>query len=303
MLKKILVINYSQSGQLNKILQNFLTSFKPFDIDSINIKPAQQFPFPWSTETFFEVMPACVLEENTELEPISFKYEKYDLIIIGYQPWFLSPSLPTTALFNLPEFKKIINNTPITTIIGSRNMWLNSQESIVKWVNEAGGKMVANIPLSDRVQNHISAITILHWMLTGKKNKKWGFLPLPGISQKDISGVKKYSKPIIRSLENKDFKETQKDILALGGISIKPSILLIESRAKKFFKIWSKLIKQKGVTPKKRKLWVSLFKWYLIIALFIISPPIIIIYTILSPLLYSSIRKKQHHYLYLGIKN
>ncbi len=302
-MKNILVINYSQTGQLDEILENFLTPFKDFDIERLKIYPKNEFPFPWSSEVFFDKMPETVLEQPIDLEPFELKREKYDLIIIGYQPWFLSPSLPVTALLTDPKFKPILKNTPVATVIGARNMWINSQKSIVRWIEEADGILVANIPFCDKVQNHISALTILHWMLTGKKNKKWGILPLPGIKQSDIDAAEIYGQPLAAAAKNANFDGVQKEILDKGGIYIESSIILIESRAKKLFRMWAKLIKRKGTTPEKRAFWVSFFKWYLLIALFVISPPVVFIHTLLKPLLRSNIKQNQRRYLYLGIKN
>ncbi len=248
-------------------------------------------------------MPETVLEEQIELQPYSLKREKYDLIIIGYQPWFLSPSLPVTALLKDQHFKNILKDTPVATIIGARNMWLNSQESVVRWIEEAGGIMVANVPFIDKVQNHISALTILHWMLTGKKTKKWGFLPLPGVSHRDINEAGKFGKALAIATEKDNYEGVQKDILNKGGIYIESSIMLIESRAKKLFTIWANLIKRKGTTPEKRTFWVSLFKWYLLIALFGISPPVILIHTIFKPFMSGKIKREQQRFLYLGIED
>jgi hypothetical protein len=112
-------------------------------------------------------MPETVLEVDYEVKDIHYSCEKYDLIVLGYQPWFLSPSLPTTALLKNEKFKSLLKDTPVVTVIGSRNMWLNSQESVKKLIQEAGGKLVGNVPFIDKTNNLLSAVTILHWMLTG----------------------------------------------------------------------------------------------------------------------------------------
>jgi hypothetical protein len=302
-MKNILVINYSQSGQLDQILNNFLVPFKGFEVDRVKIDPKVAYPFPWSSEVFFDAMPETVLEEPIELAPYTLKHKNYDLIIIGYQPWFLSPSQPITALLKDQAFKQVLKGTPVATVIGARNMWLNSQDSIVRGVEEAGGYMVANVPFIDKVQNHISALTILHWMLTGKKTKRWGLLPLPGVSEREITEAGKFGQLLALATEKDNYDGVQKDIIDQGGIYILPSILLIEARAKKLFLIWANLIKRKSTTPKKRAFWVSFFKWYLVTALFVISPPILVINAILNPFMRSKIKRNQQHYLYLGIKN
>lgn len=300
-MKNVLVVSYSQTGQLDQILDNFLVELKDAKVERKKIELVKPFPFPWDTETFFDIMPETVLEEPIEIHPLSFERDSYDLIIIGYQPWFLSPSMPTTALFHRPEFTNLIKGTAVMTVIGARNMWINSQISLVKKIEDLGGTMVANVPYIDKVQNHVSALTILHWLGKGKKTRRWGFFPLPGVSDKDIQEAGNYAVPVNEALKKDSFLGLQENILALGGISIESSIMLIESRAIKLFHVWANLIKSKGTTPEKRRKWVGRFHAYLVIALFVISPPIVIIHYLLSPLLLFKIRRNRKKYLYLGI--
>ena len=280
-MKKVLVINYSQSGQLHEIIDNFLLPFDPLQIERAYIKPVKPFKFPWTSDVFYDTMPETVVEEAVELEPVNYGYEKYDLIVIGYQPWFLSPSIPISSLLQDPVFQEKLKGTPVVTIIGGRNMWLNSQESIKAYIHKAGGILVGNIPLMDREPNLISVLTIFHWMLTGKKEKKWNLLPVPGVSQQDIESADKFGSIVKEALEKEDFTDLQKKILSLGLITIPTDIWFIEMKGKKIFRIWAGLIKKKGTTPEKRKFFVTLFKYYLLIALFVASPIILTFYFIL----------------------
>jgi hypothetical protein len=304
-MKQILVISYSQSGQLHEILDYFLEPFKKnggIQIEEVRIHAKTAYVFPWTSPVFFDTMPETVLEEKIELENFEIKEQKYDLIILGYQPWFLSPSLPTTSLLQDSRFLNVLKHTPVVTVIGSRNMWINSQISVVNQVERAGGNMVANIPLIDRHQNHISALTILHWMLTARKEKKWGILPLPGISKEDIEGVRTFGVPVLEALESGNYKGLQARILEQNKIDILPSIILIEKKAKRLFLIWANLVKRKGVNEKKRAFWTQLYKYYLLIALFVVSPIVLTIYTLLiRPFIGSRINKDRESFLYLGI--
>ncbi len=302
-MKKILAINYSQSGQLDEIIDNYLLPFSEADVDRIKINTEKKFDFPWKIPAFFDVMPECVTEIPTALSPFSFKHETYDLIIIGYQPWFLSPSIPTTSLLKHVEFQKRLKNTPVVTIIGARNMWLNAHKSVVNLVQQAGGKMVGNLPLIDKSSNLLSAGSILHWMLTGKKERKWGVLPMPGVSEEDISGAAQFGELLKNSLDNNQLDTYQTELVTHGGLIINTNILFIEGRAKKIFSIWANLILKKEAQGKKRSFWVSFFKYYLVVALFIVSPFVIIIYNVLvRPFTSKSIRKQKDYYTFLGIK-
>lgn len=295
-MKHILVISYSQSGQLTQILTN-ITSTINEEIDFVSIQPKKKYTFPWNSHDFFNEMPETVLEKEIELEEISFKKEKYDLIILGYQPWFLSPSLPTTALLKNESFKKVIKNTPVITVIGARNMWLNSQESVKKLIKDAGGNLVGNIPFIDRNPNLLSAVSILHWMSTGKKEKKYGIFPLPGVSDKDINESGLFGEIIQKALVKNNFETLQKEVLLTKRVNINTNILFIEGRAKTLFKIWANQIIKKGSTSKKRRAWVKFFKYYLFFALFAVAPIVLLVYNILiRPFTVNGIKKNKTYF-------
>ncbi|GGH33955.1 dialkylrecorsinol condensing protein DarA [Dyadobacter endophyticus] len=296
-MKNILVVNYSQSGQLNQIIDQFLTPFDAERVERLEIFPAKPFVFPWTSDEFFDKMPECVHEEPIELQPLHFGAGRYELIVIGYQPWFLSPSLPITALLHSPVFKARVKDTPIVTVIGGRNMWLNSQESVKKLIADAGGKLVGNIPLMDRVSNLVSAVTILHWMLTGRKDRKWGIFPKPGVSEQDIQSASRFGAIVKKAYDSGQYAGLQREIMATGLINIPTDILFIEARAKKLFRIWAKLIKTKGTTPEKRKRLVGFFKYYLLVALFMVAPVLVTVYRVLiAPFAANAIKKKKEYF-------
>ena len=278
--KKVLCIHYSQSGQLTEMVENFTNQLTNCEIEYHKIEPKNDFPFPWTTDVFFDTMPETVMEIPVELKPIDYKYDQYDLIILGYQPWFLSPSLPASSILKDETFKTKLANTPIITIIGSRNMWLNSQESVKKLIADAKGKLVGNIAMVDRANNLIGVITILHWMLTGQKTRKWGIFPIPGISKEDIKSLSKFGDITNNFLQAGNLKELQPAIIQEGGVNVDTSILFIESKAKRIFKIWVSIINKKSKQG-KRTFWVNAFKYYLLFVLFIVSPILLTLYYIL----------------------
>lgn len=291
---KILAISYSQTGQLHQIMDNFLAPLSEQDIDNIHYKPAQDFPFPWTADEFFDTMPETVMEKPIDLALIKFKYEKYDLIILGYQPWYLSPSLPVSALLQSEEFLARVKDTPVISLIGSRNMWINAQDSINSRVKAAGGKMIGNIPLIDRNHNLISVVTILHWMLKGEKTRKYNLFPKPGVSDKDIQAASQFGEILQTAITTNNFENLQEKFLSLGLIEIGTDILFIESKAKRIFRVWVKLIFKFGKTPKMRKILLRFFKYYLLIALFMVAPIVVSIYQLLiTPFIFNSIKRRK----------
>lgn len=276
---KVLYLSYSQSGQLDEIAERFFLPFSSHKIDRVKVRPSKPFPFPWTSAEFFDAMPETVLEEPIQLEPLNIPGSDYDLIVLGYQPWFLSPSLPVTALLKSDEFKTVVQGKPVVTIVGSRNMWINSQISINRLVEQAGAKVVANIPFSDKTNNIVSAVTILYWMLSGRKERMWGVFPKPGVSDEDIERAGEPGRIVLAHAESGEYTSLQEKIADF--VTVPTDILFIEKRAKRLFRIWAGIIRRFGKTPRSRRLWVSIYKYYLIIALFIVAPIVLLVYYIL----------------------
>jgi hypothetical protein len=296
MAKKILIIYYTQSGQLSEIVESFS---KPLIasgaiIDQVQIKPKNDFTFPWTAKVFFETMPESVLGIPQELKTFSFKETFYDLVVLAYQPWFLSPSIPATSLLLNSDFKNIIKGTPVVTLIGSRNMWLNAQEKVKNLLKEAGANLVGNITLVDRNNNHISAVTILYWMLSGKKDKYLGVFPKPGISDADISNVSSHGAIVAQHLISGDWNDLQDELVKADAVYVKPNLMFIENTGSKLFKIWANVI----IKKKNRAGWSVAFKYYLLFALFIVAPMILVVNSILiRPFFMKKLNRKREYYL------
>lgn len=181
-MKHVLVIHYSQSGQLTEIVKNIafpMASSEEIKVTHHKIEMENPYPFPWNKKAFFGVFPETFLQvpEKTKPLPEEITNQKYDLVILGYQIWYLTPSLPTTSFLNTAEAKKILSGTPVITVIGCRNMWIMAQEKMKKKLNQLNANLVGHIVLTDRHLNHISLITISHWMFSGKKRKLFGCFP------------------------------------------------------------------------------------------------------------------------------
>src|SRR4051812_32061140 len=97
---RILVLYYSQSGQLKDILDHILADITAkADIDFATIEPVIPYPLPWKASKFFDTMPETVQHIPIDIKPLpqDIKDKDYDLVIFGYQSWFLNPSLPISS--------------------------------------------------------------------------------------------------------------------------------------------------------------------------------------------------------------
>lgn len=297
-MKNVLVIYYSQSGQLESIARNIAKPFlnsEEINVTFHEIKLEKPFPFPWDKNSFFDAFPESFLQIPTSLQPVpeAILNTNYDLILLHYQVWYLSPSIPINSFLKSSEAKKILNNTPVITISGSRNMWIMAQEKIKVLLREANTKLVGNVALVDRVGNLISVITIVEWMFSGVKKKYLGIFPLPGVSEKDIQESDKFGNIILTHFNQNNYTHLQTNLVALGGIRISPYLVTVDKTANKIFNKWSNLIYK---NQKNRKTLLKIFNVYLFLAIWLISPIVYILHLITYPFKLKTIKKETLYY-------
>ena len=88
-MKNVLVIYYSQSGQLESIARNIakpLLNSEEITVAFHEIQLENPFPFPWNNEAFFGAFPESFLQIPTALKPVPKEIldKKYDLILFNY---------------------------------------------------------------------------------------------------------------------------------------------------------------------------------------------------------------------------
>jgi len=297
-MKNVLIIYYSQSGQLESIARNIA---KPLlESDEINvtfhvIKPVKPFPFPWNKAAFFDAFPESFLQIPTALQPVPAEIlnRKYDLILLNYQVWYLSPSIPVNSFLKSPEAKALLKDTPIVTISGSRNMWAMAQEKVKVLLRENEAQLKGNIALVDRVGNLISVITIVEWMFSGVKKKYLGIFPLPGVSEKDINESTKFGHVLRANLLSGNLDTLQPKLLDKGAVKISSYLITVDKTANKIFNKWSNFISKK---KSSRKIWLKVFNIYLLLAIWLISPIVYILHVFTYPLKSQKIKKETQYY-------
>ena len=297
-----MVIYYSQSGQLSDIINSLTSPLKEagHTVEIIRAQPVKAYPFPWKGKSFFAVMPDCVLAVPTELQPFQLKEAAYDLIVVGYQAWFLSPSIPSNSILVHPSVKAVLKNTPVLTITGARNMWISAMEKIRKMLKESETRHAGNIVLVDKHANFVSFVTILYWMFTGKRDRYLKMFPKPGVSDADIDNCKNFGNVVEKYLGAGSYDGMQEELVQQKAVSVKYNLMFIESKAKRIFGLWANFI----VKRKNRTAWLVAFKYYLIIALFIAAPVILTIdFIFFKPFLTKRIKRQKQYYAGVNYSN
>jgi hypothetical protein len=295
--KKVLVVYYTQTGQLREIVNAITIPMEANDEVIITfeaLKPKPPFPFPWSSDTFFQAMPESVMGIPCELEPLSLTgQEDFDLIIVAWQPWYLSPSIPIHAFFQNKTAKALLHGKPVVTIIGSRNMWVMAQDKVKQYILQANGHLVGNIVLYDKAPNLLSVFSVIRWMFYDKKDRYMKIIPPAGIAQEDIAGASLYGQIIKEALLKNDFANLRTELVADGAVDVQTGLVMIEKRGIILFRLWADFILKKGPYGVKSRLGrIRLFKYYLLTVIYFVSPFASILYQILKPFRRRAIKKQ-----------
>ena len=301
-MKNVLVIYFTQTGQLRKAVRATLApleSNKNLTVHYELVKPAKVFPFPWSYMQFFDAFPETVNGVKCDLLPFSFDIDtEYDLIIIAYQPWFLSISIPINSFLQTDEARKILKNKPVITIIACRNMWLTSQEKMKVHLKNLQANLVGNVTFVDKAANLVSLVTVFAFALGGVKDKFLRVFPKYGVSDKDLAEeAPRYGETILLHCQSGNYEMLQQELTEQGAVNIKANLLLLEGRGKVLFPLYANYISKKGTAgTKERRTRVRIFGIVLPLAILILSPIITIISRLAPLLLPSKINKAKAYY-------
>lgn len=300
-MKRVLCLYFSQTGQLEDIARAMtapLLDVEGIDLQLVKLKPKKAFPFPWPFLTFFNTFPETVYSDAIELEALPFtdqQLEQFDLVILAYQVWFLSPALPMASFLQSEQAKVLLNDKPVITLIGCRNMWLMAQETMKQRLAELNARLIDNVVLTDSVGAAMSFISTPLWMLTGKKGPL-GIIPAAGVSPDKIRDCQRFGKALKTALLNNDALDGSL-FRGLAAVEINENLIASEKMAKRGFLIWGKLIRFVGKKmPLLRKPIVCLYVVYLVTLILTLVPLSALIKKLLSPLLKKRIAEQIAYY-------
>ncbi len=248
--KKVLIVYFSQTGQLERVVRSVTAPLESTPAISVHFEqlvPVAAFPFPWPFLRFFDVFPECVYLDPPELSALAANpADDYDLVVLGYQPWYLSPSLPMTAFLKSPVAADLLRGKPVITIVACRNMWVMAQEEVKKLIVANGGRLIDNIVLIDQGSSGESFVTTVRWMLTGRSDRFLGLFPPAGVADSEIERIRVCGERIRDVLVSDSAPLSQPLLADLHPFEIDQKNLLPETLGRRSFRIWGWLIRRLG---------------------------------------------------------
>lgn len=247
--KNVLVILYSQTGQLSAIAEQTLA---PLLADSrINVhleilKPVREHPFPWPFFRFLDTFPESAHLVPEKLHPLTLaKDAEFDLVLIFYQVWFLAPSRPVIAFLDTPTAQRMLRGKPVVTIIACRNMWMQAHTRMVKVLARIGARHLDNVVLTDRAPTLTSLLTTPLWLLTGRKTPVPG-LPAAGVTPAEIKRSIRFGRALRDALHAGHEQGEAPLLSGLGAVEAQPQLMVSERAGSRSFYLWGKLLRLAG---------------------------------------------------------
>lgn len=282
----ILVVYYSQTGQLTRVARSMMAPLEnrpDVKITWQELKPKKPYPYPWPLLDFLDAFPESVYMVPPEMEPVSFNADsRFDLVILAYQTWFLSPSLPVTG-FLKSEAARALKGTPVITLIACRNMWICGQEKVKAQLQSLGAVLIDNVALVDQGPPLLTFVTTPYWLLTGDKGP-WGKVPAAGVGEGDIAAAARFGRALRDALPALKSSPGASLLWGMGAVKVNPRYIMSEKMARRSFLIWGKLMRAAGEPGNPlRKVILVVYAVFLITMILTLVPAGIIVYEILKP--------------------
>jgi hypothetical protein len=239
-MKRVLVVCWSQTGQLKACAESLVAPLKAsgdVQVDFVEPAPREDYPFPWGMRGFLSVFCESVLMKPAPLKPIALDPSaRYDLIVLAYQVWYLSPAPPTVA-FLRSDAAKVLEGTPIVALCACRNMWHQGWKELKKLIAAQGGKVIDHLVLVDSGPAWATFYTTPRWLIAGRK--EGGPFPPAGVSQADIAGLAPAGEKLLAAVREGRLDRSVYRGSGLKVIEVDRKFLIPELAVKPLFRLWA----------------------------------------------------------------
>ena len=288
-IKRVLVLAYSQTGQLAAITQRLLEPLQNdsrIEVHIETLRPVTPYPFPWRFFSFLDAFPESAHMVAPPLEALTLSGDEvFDLVILPYQVWFLAPSLPVTAFLKHPLAKKLLAGKPVITVVACRNMWLLAQVKITGLLAACGARLLDNVALVDPSPTMATLFTTPLWLLSGKRDFLPG-LPAAGVDAASIQAASRFGWALRDALQNDRERGTAPLLTGLKAVNADPHLLFSERAATRSFYLWGKLLRAVGKPGQmRRRPFLVLYVVFLITLILTVVPLSLLIQTLMKPFL------------------
>jgi hypothetical protein len=262
-MKRILILYYSQSGDVRRVAEALAAPLADAGAELVweELRPQVAYPFPWkSLSNFFNQMPECILQRPPEIAEPEFDLDRhYDLVILAYQVWFLSPSLPVQGFFRT-RHAAVLNAAKVLTLSVSRNMWQNASQTMKTLLAKTGAKHIDNIVVTHQGPPAATFVTTTRKLFSGREDRAGGVLPQAGVASQDLDRMKSLGEHLAHRLDRLDQPDCGSLLAGQNAVWVNRRYVVPEIAAWYVFRFWAGVISACGrVSDMLRHVGVFLF--------------------------------------------
>ncbi len=275
-MKRVLVLYYSQSGDVSRAAEALLAPLTGRGAEVVwrRIEPCTPYPYPWGKiDRFFDVFPECVVGDAPEIQPLDLAGEKpFDLVVLAYQVWFLSPSLPMQGFFKSPA-ANVLRQAPVVTLSVSRNMRWLAGKRLRRMLQDVEAEHVGEIAITHQGSPLATFLTTPRALLTGRRDRLWGVLPAAGVGRDGLDRLESLGEKLAAWLHESRECRFARPIDDEEAAPVNWRYLFSELAAWPSFFAWARIVRTLGYCgPGLRRLGVSLFIVWLVLCIAVFVP-------------------------------
>ncbi|MGI9384299.1 MAG: flavodoxin family protein [Methyloligellaceae bacterium] len=293
---RVLIVYYSQSGEAERAAKAFAEGLESSGatVAFEALRPRTDYPFPWrSPRRFFDNMPESMLALPPEIETPSLEAQaRFDLVVIVYPVWFLSPA-PVVQGFFRSAHAAVLRDADVITISVSRNMWHNASLRMKQLLAEAGARHRDNIVVTHQGSALLTLVSTPRALLFGKSDRLLGVFPRAGVAEDDMARVRRLGSV---AAGRRSAAGVPEGPLLAGepAVAIKRWFVVPELLAWYFFYAWAQIIRLLGrLHDGLRAIGVYAFAIFLICLILVALPC-----TLLGTwLVYPAVRRRLDAYI------
>ena len=199
--KKILVIFYSLSGQTLKAIQSIAdpirTAGHRVDIERIETM-SDRYRIPYNPKLLLWEWGLCWSGQTLRvpIKPVipPLPPEEYDAVIVGYQTWYLEPSIPVASWLETRNARDLLYGKPIFSVVTARSTWKQSLQRFTEAVSRLGGHVVDNFAICASNPSPHNIVLLSHMLFNGRDpNEGWRTKLGPfGIGEEGVESARLY---------------------------------------------------------------------------------------------------------------
>lgn len=253
--RSVCVYWYSQTGQLREAL---VALVRPLEragvrVEWHEVKPRAAFPFPWPIRAFFGLFPAASdPKAMVDLAaPPPSPRPNSALVIVGFQVWYLAPSLTIRALLNSGRFR----GCEVLGVTACRNMWYSAALDIRDRLVNGGARYLGTVAAVDGASPAVTFVTTLRWLLLGRKDAFLG-LPPAGVGPREHQRLARVGERLAIELtasETEGWSDpVTRALRAVPAAPIDPRTAAADLVASRAFRLAGRLIRSRDTAIARR---------------------------------------------------